>query len=224
MAPGFSVTPSGNVVMTNELGLRVSSLPGGGVTAEPALTPYWKRVSRVTALQLALLAYLTSTVYVPLPWYDGEPLRLAVSPRSKQELNGVAGPPPPSSTCAWKKFVSADGTATVTLTSICRIPVGALGFSVMGVPASPVAATVGVALAVAGTIPITRRTATSIRREDIAEGNHGRPQPERPTPRVGAKDPREAGEGTRTPDRLITNQVLYQLSYSGLPGESRLRP
>ena len=48
--------------MTNESGLRVSSLPGGGVTAEPALTAYWKRVSRVTALQLALLAYLTSTV------------------------------------------------------------------------------------------------------------------------------------------------------------------
>ena len=32
--------------MTNESGLRVSSLPGGGVTAEPALIAYWKRVSR----------------------------------------------------------------------------------------------------------------------------------------------------------------------------------
>src|SRR5215218_8122237 len=78
--------------MTNELGLRVSSLPGGGVTAEPALTAYWKRVSRVTALQLALLAYLTSTVYVPLPWYDGEPLRLAVSPRSKAGAQRRRGP------------------------------------------------------------------------------------------------------------------------------------
>jgi hypothetical protein len=84
--------------------------------------------------------------------------------------------------------------------------------------------TVGVALAVAGTIPITRRAATSIRREDMAEGKHDHPQPERPRPRVGAEGPREAGEGTRTPDRLITNQVLYQLSYSGLPGESRLPP
>ena len=25
-----------------------------------------------------------------------------------------------------------------------------------------------------------------------------------------------AGEGTRTPDQLITNQLLYQLSYTGL--------
>jgi hypothetical protein len=32
-----------------------------------------------------------------------------------------------------------------------------------------------------------------------------------------------AGEGTRTPDRLITNQVLYQLSYSGRLRESRRR-
>jgi hypothetical protein len=57
-------------VVTNELGLRVSSLPGGGVTAAPAPIAYWKRVSRVTALQVALLAYLTSTVYVPLPRYE----------------------------------------------------------------------------------------------------------------------------------------------------------
>ena len=26
-----------------------------------------------------------------------------------------------------------------------------------------------------------------------------------------------AAEGTRTPDPIITNDVLYQLSYSGLP-------
>jgi hypothetical protein len=26
----------------------------------------------------------------------------------------------------------------------------------------------------------------------------------------------KAGEGTRTPDLLITNQLLYQLSYTGL--------
>ena len=36
-----------------------------------------------------------------------------------------------------------------------------------------------------------------------------------------------AAGGTRTPDHLITNQMLYQLSYGGLaflvPGESRLR-
>ena len=51
IAPGFSVTPSGNVLMTNESGLRVSSLPGGGVTAEPALTAYWKRVSRAVPVQ-----------------------------------------------------------------------------------------------------------------------------------------------------------------------------
>ena len=29
-------------------------------------------------------------------------------------------------------------------------------------------------------------------------------------------DVQKAGEGTRTPDRLITNQLLYQLSYAGL--------
>jgi hypothetical protein len=27
--------------------------------------------------------------------------------------------------------------------------------------------------------------------------------------------PNGAGEGTRTPDPLITNQMLYQLSYAG---------
>src|SRR3954454_14580500 len=54
------------------------------------------------------------------------------------------------------------------------------------------------------------------------------PQPARATTaRSGAKNRRisrgrlapsagsRAGEGTRTPGRLITNQVLYQLSYSG---------
>ena len=29
-------------------------------------------------------------------------------------------------------------------------------------------------------------------------------------------DIKRAGEGTRTPDLLITNQLLYQLSYAGL--------
>ncbi len=29
-------------------------------------------------------------------------------------------------------------------------------------------------------------------------------------------DKARAGEGTRTPDPLITNQMLYQLSYTGL--------
>ena len=29
-------------------------------------------------------------------------------------------------------------------------------------------------------------------------------------------DKSKAGEGTRTPDQLITNQLLYQLSYTGL--------
>src|SRR5215208_3646958 len=198
--------------MTNELGLRVSSLPGGGVAADPALTAYWKRVSRVTALQLALLAYLTSTVYGPLPWYDSEPLRRAVSPRSKQELNGVAGPPPPSSTCAWKKFVSADGTATVTLTSICRIPVGALGFSVTGVPASPVAVTVGVASAVAGTIPITRRVASSIRHEDMAEGKHDRP--------IARKTQAQSwGEGPTGSRRGDSNPWPLDYKSSALPTE-----
>ena len=32
---------------------------------------------------------------------------------------------------------------------------------------------------------------------------------------AGASLNSKAGEGTRTPDRLITNQLLYQLSYSG---------
>ncbi len=30
-----------------------------------------------------------------------------------------------------------------------------------------------------------------------------------------------AAEGTRTPDPIITNDVLYQLSYSGIPLSSR---
>ena len=34
-----------------------------------------------------------------------------------------------------------------------------------------------------------------------------------------------AAEGTRTPDPIITNDVLYQLSYSGLPCVAgQLRP
>lgn len=31
-----------------------------------------------------------------------------------------------------------------------------------------------------------------------------------------------AGEGNRTPNRLITNQVLYQLSYAGAVRDSSL--
>ena len=30
-----------------------------------------------------------------------------------------------------------------------------------------------------------------------------------------------AGEGIRTPDPLITNQMLYRLSYASKPGDSR---
>lgn len=30
----------------------------------------------------------------------------------------------------------------------------------------------------------------------------------------------KAGEGNRTPDRLITNQLLYQLSYAGVCGHT----
>ena len=33
---------------------------------------------------------------------------------------------------------------------------------------------------------------------------------------LGAKKGSGAAEGTRTPDPIITNDVLYQLSYSGL--------
>jgi hypothetical protein len=32
---------------------------------------------------------------------------------------------------------------------------------------------------------------------------------------------REAGEGIRTPDPLITNQMLYQLSYAGMINASK---
>ena len=37
------------------------------------------------------------------------------------------------------------------------------------------------------------------------------------------RDPEKdgAGEGTRTPDPIITNDVLYQLSYTGIPLKAR---
>ena len=48
-----------------------------------------------------------------------------------------------------------------------------------------------------------------------AEGRHPRVLAER---RTGFRAEEEAGEGTRTPNLLITNQLLYQLSYaSGEP-------
>ncbi len=35
-----------------------------------------------------------------------------------------------------------------------------------------------------------------------------------------ANNPVEAGEGTRTPNLLITNQLLYQLSYASVMPEA----
>src|SRR5215210_3487062 len=91
------------------------------------------------------------------------------------------------------------------------MPVGVVPLSVTGFPSSPVTVTVGRAWAVPGASAQAASPTSRMRRRGMAEGKHS----------GGDLRPERAGEGTRTPGRLFTRQVLYQLSYSGFPTESR---
>src|SRR4051812_9041268 len=59
--------------------------------------------------------------------------------------------------------------------------------------------------------PATTRSASSARNETVRRISRGR---------LARRSGMRAGEGTRTPGLLITNQVLYQLSYSGAGGKT----